>query len=148
MGDGSARRAAGKVQEERVEPDFGRVDERAEDLREPDPMRDDEQLVPDWIGETEIASSASGTIETVGAIVRDHPVAGAAGALTGAITGTAMGGPPGTVVGAAAGAARGVVVAEALKKVGEKLEEANILQPDDRADDVPTPPRDEAPESA
>ena len=108
-----------------MKPDFGRVDERADELREDDPVRQREADL-EWLGGTD-NNDGPPIGDRVREVVKDHPVAGAAGALTGAVTGTMMGGAPGTVVGAAAGAARGVVVAEGIKKVGEKLQEEHLL---------------------
>ena len=106
------------------EPDFGGAEERAAEI--------DGAESPDAILENQPADEPTRTAgEAVREVVRDHPVAGAMGALTGAIGGTIVGGAPGTVVGAATGAARGVVVAEAARKIGKRLETANLLQPDD-----------------
>ena len=108
-------------------PDFGRAEERVAEI--------DGSESPDSILERQPAEEPEQTAgETVRQVVRDHPVAGAVGALTGAIGGTIVGGVPGTVVGAATGAARGVVVAEAARKLGERLESANLLEPADDAE--------------
>ena len=106
------------------EPDFGAAEDRVADI--------DGTESPDSILDSGAADEPDRTpAEAIREVVRDHPVAGAMGALTGAIGGTIVAGAPGTVVGAATGAARGVVVAEAAKKIGERLESANLLDPED-----------------
>jgi hypothetical protein len=118
------------------EPDFTRVEQQAASLHEDIPAGGNgRDTRGEATGPSDEAAGGSSDVpdrtatEKVGDVVRNHPVAGAVGALTGAATGTILGGAPGTIVGAATGAARGVVVAEAVQKVTERLEDVNLLEP-------------------